>query len=319
MKVTRQNRYNGQMSAGAKKRLARSLTLLVQSTEKKWIYNEVTKRMMLHKLSFITLTVSDPSELLTASQAFKLLLNPWLQWLRRTIKCNTYIWKAELQENGQIHYHVTTPAFIPWSKIRDKWNNLQKKAGLLDNYYSNKGHYDANSTDVHEVQNINDLSSYMIKYMCKCEKDNPCEKVHQAKKFENSEIATLGAILSNVQASARNAVELDGKTWDCSDNLKKNSYFKVEMSNRHFEDMEKQVETGEATRYDGERFTIYKFCSPVQERVLSRSEVSQYSDFLAAVRKGNVYEYPKETIDTPPPDLLKKKWKRKKLYLPELF
>jgi hypothetical protein len=261
MKLQTGKRYSGKLSAGARKRLAKACTLLVQSSKAKWIYNEVTKKQQYHRLSFITLTVSDPSKKLTGKEAHKLLLSHFLDWLRRTMHCNTYLWKAELQSNGQIHYHITTPSFINYQAIRDKWNNLQRSAGLLDKYFSEHGHYDANSTDIHEVRAAGDMAGYLLK--------------------------EIGKQLQNEKS-------LGGKVWDCSQNLKANSYFTIEMDTHHSSLIQQQVKEGLATQYNGERFSIVKFQQPITERLLKKWEWKQYNVFLSCIRKGSVYEWQRE-------------------------
>ncbi len=53
MREQRGKRYNGILTPGSKKRLSKAVTLLCQSAKKTWIYNEVSKKQHLHKLSFI--------------------------------------------------------------------------------------------------------------------------------------------------------------------------------------------------------------------------------------------------------------------------
>lgn len=263
MQEQRKIRYSGKLSPSAKKRLAKAATLLVQSIKPKWLYNEVSKRNHLHKLSFITLTISDHEKKLSGKEAYKQLLSHFLQWLRRTKNCNTYIWKAELQKNGQIHYHITTPSFINYQEIRDKWNNLQKKAGLLEKYHADKGHYNANSTDIHEVNNVENMAGYLIKYI--------------TKNFQNE-------------------VSLGGKVWDCSQNLKANGYFKIEADSTHDQFLQLAVENNLASCYTGERFEIYKFKEPIIEYLLTKKELLNFKEFITCVRKGEKYEYPKESL-----------------------
>jgi hypothetical protein len=251
MKKARKTRYSGMMSAGARKRLTRAVTLLVQSSKKKWMFNPVTDRYQFHQISFLTLTVSDPTKLLTGKEAFKQLLSHFLQWLRRTEKVTTYIWKAEHQRNGQIHYHITTPSFLHYQRIRDKWNNLQRKAGLLDKYHEVKGHYDANSTDIHSVRNVRDLASYLIKYIAK---------------------------------SYQNESSINGKVWDCSSNLSGKKYFEVELSDYHVVKLENDVATGKANKYSGDRFTIVKWKENITDKLLTETEYKLFIEYLTVIR-----------------------------------
>jgi hypothetical protein len=256
LQAQRQHAYNGAFSPSAKKRLTKAITLLVQCAKKRWLYNEVSKRMTLHHLSFITLTVSDPEKKLSGKEAYQKLLSHFIAWLRRTKKVNTYIWKAELQKNGQIHYHITTPAFINYQEIRDKWNNLQRKAGLLDKYALAKGHYDANSTDIHAVHNINDLSAYLIKYIVK---------------------------------QTQNADDLGGKVWDCSENLSKAKYHSIQMTDAHMHFLQSAEQHSLCKTFHQERFSIVKFFEPPEEYLLTEKEFANYRNYLEVIGNTIIY------------------------------
>lgn len=191
-KLTKEKTYSGTVTAGAKKRIQKAVSILIQGSRERWITNTVTGKRQKFKIGFITLTISETEKNLTAKEAHKLLLEPFLRHCRHKYGMHSYIWKAELQERGQIHYHLTTNIFIPYDKIRDYWNKLQRKAGLLDNFAAKYGHYNPNSTDVHSVYKIKNLEAYLIKYLSKSEEDKG---------------------------------QTQGKIWDCSKSLKKAGYF----------------------------------------------------------------------------------------------
>ncbi len=251
--------YSGRLTPGAKKRLTKAITLMVQGTRRRWIYNPVSKREHLHQLSFVTLTVAGGNETLDGKTAYKKLLSGFLQWLRKTKKVNTYIWKAELQKNGQLHYHVTCPDFIHHREIRTKWNELQRKAGLLDAYCERYGHYDPNSTDVHSVHKMHDAAAYMVKEI--------------AKSFQNE-------------------TSLGGKVWDCSANLSAAKYYTAEMKQDHFLFLETAVNEGLAVKYESERFAIYRFKEQVEEYLLTAEEMKGYETWLQVIRASIHYSDP---------------------------
>lgn len=126
------------------------------------IFNNVTNKYVYHQLSFITLTVSS-NENQTLDYCYTNLLKPFLRIMRNKHNLTTYIWKAEVQQRGQIHYHITTPLFIHYQIIKDVWNNIQRKLGLLDEFEKINGHSNPNSTDIHEVKHIKDLASIPCK------------------------------------------------------------------------------------------------------------------------------------------------------------
>lgn len=264
MREQRKETYTGRLTPGAKKRLAKAVTLMVQGTRRRWIFNPVSGRHHVHHLSFMTLTISDPTRLLDGKTAHKWLLAPFLAWLRKTKEVNTYIWKAELQKNGQIHYHVTLPNFIHYKDVRDKWNDLQRKAGLLDRYFAEHGHYDANSTDMHKVYKVRDMAAYMVKELTK---------------------------------SIQNAASLGGKVWDCSANLSEAKYYTSYMKQSHHDFLELAVEEKLASKFEGERFSIYRFKESPEEYLLTKSELAHYRSWLEVISSSMHYNDPPDPTE----------------------
>jgi hypothetical protein len=147
------------------KRLITALNYLIITSPCDYVWCKKLKRHFNFKLNFITLTLSDVQKH-SDSDIYKKLLDPFLQWLSYE-GAKGYVWKAEVQNNGNLHYHITTNLFIHYLHIRDKWNYLQWKAGYLDNYEKIHGDNDANSTDVVSVKNELKAKKYMSKYLIK--------------------------------------------------------------------------------------------------------------------------------------------------------
>lgn len=185
--------YTGHVTTHAARRIKKAADLLVQISTPQLIFNPLIERHIMHTLSFITLTISAQEAHLTAREGHKLLLAPWLLRMKRKANLTTYIWKAELQKNGQLHYHITTPSFILYSLIRDEWNTLLKKNGLQSTWDDSDGKIQ-NSTDVHAVYKIADMAAYLCKYLSKNDKNQ----------------TTIG------------------KIWDCSLNLKTSKFFTIQ-------------------------------------------------------------------------------------------
>jgi hypothetical protein len=152
-----------------------------------------------HKLSFITLTLPD-IQAHSDNTMKKQCLNHFLTFLRRNHNCNLYIWKAEKQDNGNIHFHILINKYIHWQEIRDKWNTIISKLGYIDKYRRKmKEHYkngfkkssnnhdtrsisaqykayetgqkenwsNPNSTDIHALYKVQNVSAYITKYIAK--------------------------------------------------------------------------------------------------------------------------------------------------------
>lgn len=317
MTLQRSSAYSGQFTAGARKRMTKCINLMVQGTRRRWITNPINNQLQLHQLSFITLTVSDTGEILDPETAYKKLLSPFLAWLRKTKGVNTYIWRFERQKNDQIHYHVTLPDFIHYKEIRDKWNGLQKKAGIIARYRENQQRWhsngfrlredllqdwteekqraayargiannwsDPNSTDVHKVYKVRDLASYLCKEFGKtCQ--NPKNKKYYSDLLEDQLPGLQAAGNYEKYIELLKLSSLSGKVWDCSDNLKKGKYFSVEMKQEQFEYLERSCKEGLCDRYEGEMFCIYKFRQdPVREALLTKEDMKQYKVWLHVLR-----------------------------------
>lgn len=216
------------MSRAAQKRIKRAinwLTYLSASRTERLPSGRVVPRF---QVSFITLTL--PSKQRNSHKEIKSrCLNNFLQVMRDKYKMRNYVWKAELQSNGNIHFHITTDVFVHYQVIRRVWNKSINLFGYVDSYankmkrmsyeeykvmrksnsnvsdksirkafnYGEKTEWkQPNSTDVHSVKNVKNLAAYMAKYMTKDVID------------ENSS-----------EAMKQSASTLKGRLWYCSQSL----------------------------------------------------------------------------------------------------
>lgn len=251
MKAVQALQYSGNMTTGVKKRLTKAINLLVMSAKPIYIYNPVTDKSHYHRLSFLTLTIPDKEPILSPKEGYRRLLTPFLQWLRRTEKVKTYIWKSEYQKRGQLHYHITTPSFIHYQSIKDKWNNIIRAEGLMKDYTAEYGSIDPNSTDINEVKHITNLASYLAKEFCK---------------------------------SIQNPTNQTGKLWDCSENLSKAKYMTIDLTNRHQAIIDKLLQQQQATDYTGNFFSFIKFKSSLTKALLNDDEKALLQELLNNIR-----------------------------------
>ena len=245
--------YSGTVTKGAKKRLTKAISLLIQSTPTRSVYNHWLQRNQTFKINFITLTVSESNYNLTAKEAHTKLLEPFLLWARRKQQMKSYVWKAELQERGQIHYHLTCDAYIDLKELRQAWNNIQNVAGLLDSFYKKFGHRHPNSTDIHSVKKVKNIEAYLVKYISK---------------------------------TSQNKVAISGKIWDCSMNLKTGQYYTT-LSNTHTEDLiNKGLEKGYIRAHYDTNFSIFTLLKGTIHETFTENEKSQYKQHMQNIRYG---------------------------------
>lgn len=151
-------------SQQSQSRLRKIIDLYFMMCETKSIYNPVTHRQHPFVSAFITLTIP-AHRIVNRKHTNATLLNTFLTFLRKS--GGIYVWKCEQTKRNQVHYHILYSRFIEHDKIRKEWNRILKRAGLLDQYAMDKGHFNAPSTETKGVYSREDLRKYLAKYIRK--------------------------------------------------------------------------------------------------------------------------------------------------------
>lgn len=213
--LPRKNIHLTEISQKAKRRLTTAMQWMIHLSPHNSTYCKVQKRYFKFKLNFITLTLSGVQMHADKFVVHK-MLRPFLKYIQRK-GAKYYVWKAETQDNGNLHFHITTNTYIHWKSIRNKWNSLQNKYGYLDKYFETHDDKDANSTDIHSVKNDNSIIGYMVKYMLKGDR------------YKKNQSATYN-IPEHYYHDKLNELDSEGKKvkrfiecalWNCSNGLNK--------------------------------------------------------------------------------------------------
>jgi len=244
--------YSGGMTEGARKRLRKCVDILRQISPEHIIFNTVTNDYQPFSLNFITLTIAHAKPL-PADWCHKNLLEPFLRKMRSKWDLREYIWKVELQERGQIHYHLTTNTFIPWTAIRDTWNNLMRSNRLLDDFLLRNKHSDPNSIDVHSVYKVKNLGAYLCKYLCK----------------------DIGE------------TKINAKLWDASKNLKAAEYFTITPGAREMINIDQLTRKTALMKKEKEHCTIYNLMGSSLTDILTPETYQQYLTHLQQILQSN--------------------------------
>lgn len=251
-------KYSGTVTANAKKRMRKAITLLLQTTQYRSILNRITKRYVSHKISFITLTFPPHSFSSDAKKCHKQLLEPMLRVLRRRYQMKSYIWKCEKQVNGSIHYHLTSDCYIPYKMLMQEWNNILNRNNCLEDFKRTYGHHNPNSVDIKAVRKIKNLEAYLVKYITK-------------------EIESNSGI--------------NAKVWDCSMNLKAGKYFETAVDNSSQSVINSAVDRKEAQVVKLDKCIIFKFNNQDYLKHFSswvQSEASKHFKKIRTWTKENV-------------------------------
>lgn len=211
--------HHGIMSDKANKRVRLAIDWLINIAKEKTLSKNGVQTNFKYKLNFITLTLSSKQHH-SDNEIKNKLLNQFLTELRTKHKCENYLWRAESQRNGNIHFHICTDVFIAWRKLRTDWNRIQQKLDYIQDYKIKTGKEDPNSTDVHSIVKVKNLSAYLSKY---CSKNSKGYVVMVSKAsatpFKPSSFLTYKHPIINKKANFYR--QIYGRLWGMSSNLSK--------------------------------------------------------------------------------------------------
>lgn len=276
--------YTGKITPFSKKKLKRSIGLMVASAEWKEAPNWKTGKTFKFKVNFITFTLPSNQGKIE-DKTIKICLDNWIKRAKRKHNLKSYVWRAERQVNGSIHFHMITDVWIHYQKIRDDWNACLKETGLVNRYtekhenltfreylklypttqrttrearwksyqYGRSTRWEQpNSTDVHAIWKIKNLTSYFVKYMSKTHKEGE--------------------------------TPIQGKIWDCSSNLKTKincSTFFQGMAEENFNYLASKEDI---ERIDDPMFTILFVPPEKWETYICKELREKWKEYLERIR-----------------------------------
>lgn len=191
--------HNGEVSRKASRRIRDKINWLVSISKNQKVTYPNGRVSTNFRIAMITLTL--PSKQVHSDKEIKQkCLNQFLTELRTKYGMKHYVWKAELQKNENIHFHLTTNTFINHVIIKNTWNRITSKLGYVQSYAARmrqmsfqdyerlrrssgendlkkiRKAYDVgckedwispNSTDVKTVFKVENLAAYLAKYLAK--------------------------------------------------------------------------------------------------------------------------------------------------------
>lgn len=207
------------------------------------------------RLRFVTLTL--PASQQHSDNELKRVFNSWFMLvLKRRYDVENYIWRAETQKRGGLHFHVLIDRPVPHKELRAIWNDCLTSLGYIARYKHNQeawhkegfkvrrelfGHWNAaaqlkayktgckegwcnpNTTDIHALENVKNVVAYVVKYVSK--------------------------------NSSSRAVE--GRLWGCSDAIRELERFTVQEDSNLMQLLTKAVEDEECKITVGDGWSFY--------------------------------------------------------------
>lgn len=187
------------LSKSSKRKIFDSINAMYSLSPKRNIKMQNGKTLYNFQLAFITLTLPS-TQAHTDTEIKSLCLNQFLFEIKRKYNISNFVWKAELQKNDNIHFHLIFDKYIDYQALRRRWNRIINKLGYVDafrdkmknlsliDYHKSRLKYkectfkesaeayakgkssnwsNPNSVDVRSVLNKKDLAVYLSKYFAK--------------------------------------------------------------------------------------------------------------------------------------------------------
>jgi hypothetical protein len=189
--------------------------------------------------SFCTLTL--PVKQMHDDKVLKQdLLNPFIKALQRDHGVTNYLWRAEPQRNGNIHFHLFLDRFIEFDLIAKYWDYHLEFLGYITAYYEQSGSLFPPATQIVKVPKDGQLREYIAKYLSKAQakrrsilpadlSDLDLPKSERAPKVTRISYWATGEDKQGVSYEYEVRAIL-GRVWGCSDRLRNLKPFNVLVS-----------------------------------------------------------------------------------------
>lgn len=259
---------NGKISKHARKKMTKASDYLLMMAGNKSVQSQFSGRTFQFKISFITLTL--PSYQIDDDKTIiNKCLNQFIIEIKKSYKVKNYIWRAEKQKNGNIHFHILTDRYIPWQELRNRWNRIINKLGYVtryreeqENWHRNgfrprpeltktwslkaqqkayergaKQHWNSpNTTDIHSVRKIHNIKKYITKYMSK----------------EEPPFQIKG---TNIKIS----IYQTGRVWGCNRELNNITGARSEIDSNLENELQTLIEAENVHKFNSDYFTVIYF------------------------------------------------------------
>lgn len=124
-----------QLSRHSKKKIENSISLLHSLATPRTIFPSKNKPIYNFRCSFVTLTLptsQSHSDLEIKSRS----LNQFFTVMRQKFGLKNYVWKAELQKNDSIHFHIVWDIYVHHKAVRYYWNQALEVLGYVTEYHN---------------------------------------------------------------------------------------------------------------------------------------------------------------------------------------
>lgn len=280
------NSTEGIMSEKARKRIEVALYWLLLKAKVKKVWCNDSGTMFSFKVNFITLTLPATQEH-SDEEIKSVVLKSFIDKCVRSHGLVNYIWRAEAQANGNIHFHLTTDVFIHYKKIQQMWNDSCELLGYVSRFESKWKHRDPNSTDVHSVKHVKNIARYLSKYISKHREfvcigelrksgDEVREVLYGSREYRSeAPEQKKGKVIGHVLGGRVRRVT--GRLWFCSRSLSRCQPIRLNDEMHDLKPISDLIQSGDLNEWRGQHVVIH------YGDVVSRSEIyckELYKEFM---------------------------------------
>jgi hypothetical protein len=207
------------------------------------------------------------------------LLNQFLIEAKNKWKVKNYLWRAEKQKNGNIHFHILTDKFIPWNELRNVWNRIQNKLGYVDSYREEMLEFHKGGFQVREALLAKwDYKSQIKAYKAGCASDwnNPnSTDIHSLRLISDTKAYVMKYVAKDEQAG-----ETIGRMWGCSYDLTNITGARVVVDSLIGDELRSAFRKIKPEFYKGEHFTVIYFTPRQLCEAGAVNALRVFSDYL---------------------------------------
>lgn len=155
-----------EMSQNSQRKLRRCFGWLVYKVMNQ--KETATKRLNAIKRHMAVVTLSLTQDQWSTDEFIKKqCLNPFLTLLRKHHKNLDYVWKAERQQNGRIHFHLILDRYVAWEWLNNAWANILYKNGYMQEWKEGTRTIWPKCVDVRGCSKAKNAYLYLCKYLSK--------------------------------------------------------------------------------------------------------------------------------------------------------
>lgn len=166
LREDRKKAYSGYLSVSAKREIEKRLQCWFGAIFLNNKENVKDGKVRPYMPVMITVTLSD-FQVHDDKYIKRHMLQEFLKALSRKKNIKYTFWKAEAQQNGNIHFHILVDRFVDKKFVQGLWNYYQAKHGYLDRYKEIHGNLNAPSTKITGMVGNRSPISYVLKYIQK--------------------------------------------------------------------------------------------------------------------------------------------------------